>query len=777
MRGFAHSVRHAARILAGQPGFTVTVALALGLGIGANCALFSVVNSLMLRPLPYRDTAQLVEIELPQRRPPLEAFQTTQSFSGVAAFVAWGHTVQGPQGATNLYGFFVSPNVFSVLGVDAAIGRVFAPDEHQSVVMLGYDYWRRTSGDPGIVGQTLTISGQPHTIVGILPADFSLSVRDGNLFVPGSRPDTRVVARLNAGVSAAQAQAEVAGIIRGFDPQAPAATDRTRVTPLSDAFRNSEANTVLLLQATVAMVLLITCANVGNLLLVRATARRKEVAIRTAIGAGRARLFWQLMAESALLAVLGAAVGLVVATWSLDWLQAQLPANIGRRLRGADGLSIDATVLAFTVGLSVVATFLFGLAPALTSLRTDVIAVLREATGSTPRRHRLGQALLAGEVALALMLLIGAGLTLKSLVQLQRADLGFSPDHVLRAMFELQRSRYPTTEQRYAALTEIIERVERVPGVELVGAVGPQVFPFGGPAVRGAPFTIQGRAEETARAEVYVANTDYFRAVRIPLLKGRLFTDQDTIGSPPVALISEIVAARYWGQSDPLGSVIRLQSEDPDSPWVTVVGVVGNIRNPVGAGAQPTAYRPHAQSQATGTVLMIRTTGDPMGIVESVRREVRAADPQAPPVRVADLERSVRSYVSPQQFTTSIIGFFAAIGLLLAAVGVYGVTRHWVVARTFEIGVRMALGAQRADVLQLVLGNAARTAAIGIVLGIAGALALQRVIASQLFGVSATDPVIFAGVAAFMSAVVFMAALLPARLATRVNPLLALRRE
>ena len=778
MRGFFHSLRHAIRTLAAQPGFSVTVALALGLGIGANCALFSVINSLMLRPLPYRDTARLVEISLPQRRPPLEGFQAAQSFSGVAAFVPWGHSVQGPHGATDTYGFFVSPNLFSVLGVDAAIGRVFTSDDRDPVVVLGYDYWRRTSGDPRIVGQALTISGQPHTIVGVLPADFSLSVRDGNLFVPGgSRPDLRIVARLSAGVTAAQAQAEVAGIMRGYEAQMPTASERMRVTPLSEAFRNSDATVVLLFQATVAMVLLITCANVGNLLLVRAAARRKEMAIRTAIGAGRARLFWQLMAESALLAVAGAAVGLLFAGWSLDWLQAQLPANLGRRLRGADGLSIDATVLAFTVMVSVLATFIFGLAPALTSLRTDVNLALREGIGSTPRRHRFGQVLLAGEVALALMLLIGAGLTLKSLIELRRVDLGFSAERVLRARFELQRPRFATTEQRYAALTEIIERIERLPGVEMVGAVGPQVFPFGGPAVRGAPFAIQGRPQESARAEVYVANPDYFRTVRIPLLKGRLFTDQDTLGSVPVALISEVVATRYWGRADPLGSVIRLQSEDPDSPWVTVVGVVGNIRNPVGAGAQPTAYRPHAQSPGTSTVLMIRTTGDVTGIGEAVRREVLAVDPKGPDVRIADLDRSVRSYVSPQQFTTSIIGFFAAVGLLLAAVGVYGVTRNWVGARTFEIGVRMALGAQRGDVIRLVLGNAGKTAAVGLALGIAGALALQRVIASQLFGVSATDPVVFGVVAAFMSAVVFAAALVPARWATRVNPLLALRRE
>ena len=777
MHTFFHSLRHGARVLRSRPGFTALVVLALGLGIGANCALFAVVNSLLLRPLPYRNTSELVEIVLPPQRPPLEAFQAAQSFSGVAMFVPRGHNLQGPQGGTNTYGFFVSPNLFSVLGVDAAVGRIFSSDETQSVVMLGYDFWRRTSGDPRIVGQTLTISGQPHTIVGVLPAGFSLSVRDGNLFVPGSGADGRIVGRLKPGVSLAQAQAEVEGIMRGFPIQATPGTSTRRVVPIDQAFWSSDYNSVLLLQTTVAMVLLITCANVGNLLLVRAAARRKELAIRTAIGAGRARLFWQLMTENAMLASMGAALGLLLASWSLRWLQTQLPANLGRRLRGAEGLSIDATVLGFTVGLSVLTTLLVGLAPTITALRTDVISVLREATAATPRRNRFGQGLLAGEVALALMLLIGAGLTLKSLIGLQNAYLGFSPDRILRVAFELQRPTYTTTEQRFAAYTEIIKRIERLPGIEQVGAIAPQFFPFGGPAVRGALFSIQGRPVENARAEVYVANPDYFRAVRIPLLKGRLFTPQDTAGSAPVALISEIVAARYWGQSDPLGSVIRLQSEDPNSPWVTVVGVVGDVRNPVGRGAQPTAYRPYAQSQSAGPVLMIRTAGDPMSAVEAVRREIRAVDPQGSEVRVADLQGAVQSYTSPQQFTTSIIGFFAAVGLLLAAVGVYGVTRNWVGARTFEMGVRMALGAQRADVLHLVLGAAARTAALGIVLGVAGALALQRVIASQLFGVSATDPSVFILVAAFMGAVVFIAALLPARWATRVNPLLALRHE
>jgi putative ABC transport system permease protein len=678
---------------------------------------------------------------------------------------------------SNLYGFFVTPNLFSVLGVDAAVGRVFSPEEKEGVVVLGYDYWRRTSGDPHIVGQTLTISDRPHTVVGVLPPDFSLSVRDGNLFVPGTRPDARIVGRLAPNVSIAQAQAEVLGIMQTFESSYPGATERTRVVSIADAFRNNDATVVLLLQATVGMVLLITCANVGNLMLVRAAARRKELAIRMAIGASRGRLFGQLIAESALLAAAGAALGLVLANWSLGWIETQLPANLGRRLRGADGLSIDFTVLAFTAGLSVVATILFGLAPALSSLRTDVVSAMRDASSPAPRRQRTLQTLVAGEVALALMLLIGAGLTLKSLIGLRNANLGFSPDHVLRTTVFLDPPRFATGEQRFAAYGEMIERIERLPEVDSVGAVGPQLFPFGGPAVRGAVFTIQGRPQEQARAEVYSANPEYFRTIRLPLLKGRLFTDRDTAGSPPVALISGIVATRYWGERDPLGSVIRLQADDPNSPWATIVGVVGDVRNPVGAGPQPTAYRPHAQSRSTGVTLMIRTTSDPMRIVSAVRREIRTVVPDGPDARVADLQRAVRSYVSPQQFTTTVIAFFAGIGLLLAGVGVYGVTRHWVGARTFEIGVRMALGARRRDVLRLVLGAAARTALLGMLLGLGGAVALQRVIASQLFGVSPTDPAIFVLVAAAMSLVVFLAAFIPARWATRVNPLLALRHE
>lgn len=405
---------------------------------------------------------------------------------------------------------------------------------------------------------------------------------------------------------------------------------------------------VLLLQATASLVLLITCANIANLSLVRAAARRKEFAIRTALGAARSQLVGELLAESALLGAMGGALGLLLAGWSRNFLQANLPGNIGRSLRGAEALSIDYRVLAFTAGVSLLAVLLFGLMPAISSLRFDVMAALKDSTkGSTPHRQRMGQLLVVAEVALALMLLIGAGLTFKSLIGLQNANLGFSPDHVLRGAVDLPSSRYPRPDQRVAVFDEITRRCRALPGVETVGVLAPQFYPFGGPRVRGALFEMQGQKEAEARAEVYIVNPDYFRSVRIPLLKGRLFTEGDTASSAPVALISEIVGRRYFGQQDPIGRMIRLQAESEDSPWVMIVGVVGNVRNPVAPDVQPTAYRPFAQAPTSGAILTIRTAGDPLALVEAVRRELRAVDPAAPELRAAGLERAVWDYVSP----------------------------------------------------------------------------------------------------------------------------------
>ena len=761
------------RILRTQPGFTAIIVLALGLGIGANCALFTVVNSLLLRPLPYQNAHELVEITSPPRVFPLNELKAAASWSGVAAFMSRGFTVTGQDSIKNVYGFRVSANLFHVLGVRAAVGRIFQSGEtDQPVALLGYDYWRRTGGDPQIIGQALDIGGESRTIIGVLPADFTLQVRDGNIFIPYRLEEGRIVARLNAGILPAQAEAEVTAILDAINPPSRRPGNaRPQVTPLREAFRSSDGATVWLLQAAVALVLLITCANVGNLLLVRSSARRREFAIRTAIGAGRRQLFSQLMMENLLLAFMGGAVGLLFANWSLSFVGAQLPANIARRLQGAEALSMDLRVLAFAAGLSLLTLLLFGLAPAVDSLRFDLVNSLRDASkGGTPRRQRFGQTLVIAEVALALMLLISAGLMLKSLLGLQRQNLGFSPENVLQAFI------YAPTPGG-TSLAYIAERIQALPGVETMGVVGPQLYPFGGPRVLGSVFEIRGSSETDPRAETYYASPDYFRSVQIPLLKGRVFTAADTKDAAPVAIVSSIVAHRYWGDRDPIGQMIRLSPADPDAPWLTIVGVVGDVRNPVGLDVQPTAYRPIAQTDAGSVTLMIRTSLDSSLLAEAVRLELRRALPNAPEVRLNNLEIAVRNYISPQRFTTTVIGIFAILGLVLASVGVYGVMRYWVTVRIPEIGIRIALGAKRSDVVLLVLKRAATASAAGVAAGIIGAIALRKVIASQLYGVSPTDPEVVIAVSAFLGAIAITAALVPAISATRIDPISALRHE
>jgi predicted permease len=763
------------RALRSQPRFAGAVVAALGVGLGANAALFSVVSSLLLRPLPHRRPEELVDISMPGGRAALDALRQARSFVAVAGYGPRGFGIAGPDGVRNVYGHRVTANLFSVLGVEPVLGRAFRADEDtQPLVMLGYEYWRRTSGDPQLIGRTLVLDERPHTIVGVLPADYWLWTRDANLFVPGLPDDHRLVARLRRGVSPAAAAVELAAIVG----ELPRDAVRPAVTPLARAFRSSEAPSVLLLQASVALVLLILCANVGNLLLVRASARRRELAIRTALGGTPRQLLAQLVGESLILAALGAALGLLLGHWSLASLHALLPANIARALRGSEALSIDARVLAFTTCLSLLTVVVSGIVPARGALRFDVLEALRDSgRGAALGRQRLGSVLVAAEIALALTLSIAAGVLAKNLLRLQSASLGFSPEGVLRAAVELPASRYAAEQPRANAFARLLERVAALPGVQAAGAVAPQLFPFGGPRVRGARFEIQGRPDAEYRAEVYSATPAYFAAVRIPLLAGRLFTERDGAAAPPVALLSSVVARRYWGAADPLGRVIRLESQRRDSPWVTVVGVVGDVRNPAALDEQPTAYRPFAQRPYVGATLMIKTAGDALALGDAVRREVRALEPAAPETRIADLERHVRSYVSPQRFTTSLIGSFALVGLLLAALGIYAVTRAWVAARVPELGMRVALGAQRRDVLTLVLVSAGRAVLAGVVLGIAGALALQRVLAAQLHGVSPSDPAVMAGVCVLAVVLALVAALGPALRAAKIDVLAALRHE
>ncbi len=755
-------IRYSWRALASRPGLTALIVLALGLGMGINVSLFAVADCLFLRPLPYARPQELVAIEQARHELPLDELKGAESFSAVGAFTATNFPV-GPRGQSrNYYGFKVSANLFRLLGVQPAMGRLFADDdEGQPVVVLTYDYWRRTSGDPSIIGQTLTINGEKHTVAGVLPEDFVLQVRDANLCLPYRVTDGRLIARLKRGATAAQAQAEVEGLLR----EQP----KPRVRYLTEAFRSNAVPTFLLLQASVGLVLLITCANVGNLLLVASAARRKEFAIRAALGAGRLRIARRLLVESALLGLGGAAAGLILAAASLRFVESELPGNLSRALRTPGGLTIDARVLAFTGAAAMLAVLLFGLAPAFTAWRLDLLPALR---GAAANRPRAGRILVAVEMALALMLLIGSGLTLKSLAGLERRNLGFTPGHLLRAAVDFLPARYPQTQQRAAAFAEIHSRIQQLPGVESAGILAPQFFPFGGPLVRGAIFEIEGRPGEQPRAELYTASPDYLRAVHIPLLRGRWFTDADDSRSTPVAVLSDIIVRRYWRGEDPIGRRVRMEGV-----WLTVVGVTGDVRNPVGTDLQPTAYRPFAQHPYANAVLFIRTSGDPMAMAEPVRGILRAFDPTAPEVRTADVQVEVDRYITPQRFTASLLGFFAGLGLLLTALGVYGVMRYWVSARLRDIGIRVALGADRADVIGLVLRQASLAVLAGIAGGIGGAMALRQVIAAELYDVSPVDPAVIAGVSAALAGAALLAAFLPARRAAAIDPMQVLKQE
>lgn len=771
-------VRSAWRTLRSRPGLTAFITIILGLGIGANCSLFTVINSLLLRPLPFQQVDELIEIQRPPQVFALEELRRAQSLTGVAAFHPRGFTIAGADGLRNFFGFRVSANLFDVLGVKAALGRTFQTgDEISPVVILGYDYWRAISGDPGIIGQTLTIADEIRTVVGVLPSDFVLPVRDGKVFVPYRMTEGRTIARVRPGISMANAEGEVKAILKQAAQIAGTSTRtaRTGVEPLSRALRPN-AEMIVMLQVAVIFVLLITCTNAGNILLVRTNARRREFAIRTALGAERKTLLRQLMIENGIIAVLGGVLGLLFAHWSLAFVEKQLPGGLVRMMRGTDALSIDHRVLFFAIGISALTVLIFGAAPVLTAMKIDVISALR-ATESGGSRKRYMEVLAVIEIALAVILLMGAGVMGKSLLLLENRYLGFSTD-VLRTSVTLPPTQYATPERRLTALQTIVERLQSLPSVTHVGIVGPQLYPFAGPRIGGQEFLIRGRSDRDAPlAEVYVANPDYFRTLQIPLLRGRTFTAADNAAAPPVAIISSSVAKRYWPDSDPIGAVVRFNAADPTSPWTTVVGITGDVKNPVGLDFQAHAYRPLAQSNVGGTTIMIRSSGNPMDLAASVRREIGAFLPNIPEVSTVSLESAVQDYISPQRFSTSVLGTFAFIGLALSAAGVYGVMRQWVSGRVTEIGLRMALGALPRSVLQLVMRRCSVAILLGIVIGVVGTLSLQRAIASQVIGVNPADPIVLGIVVSVIGLTSLAAAFLPALWASRIDPIVALKYE
>ena len=812
-----NDLRFAVRMLAKAPGFTAVAVLTLALGIGANTAIFSVVNSTLLAPLPFKNSSQLVNLHahatffdfwnLGLSLPDINDIRSqSKSFSAVVPFQYATVDLIGRDVPRQLDAAKVPADFFSMLGLKPLYGRVFLPSETQPgagrEAILSGTLWRTQFGsDPRVVGTSITLDGKPYTVVGVMPElpkmTFSPAMVDiWTPFVPTHDQLTArgmhgipTVARLSPGVSERQAQAELDGIAARLAKAYPNADENWsfRADLLRrDMNRNSEGPLLVLLGA-VGFVLLIACANVGNLFLSRGWARRREMAIRSTLGATRGRLIRQLLVESLLLALGGGACGLLLAYWSVDALRALMKPI----LFSAATVSIDVRVLFFTLGVSILAGLLFGLAPAFLSSRHDLATAMKESgagaqTGASSSRHNpLRQILVVAEIALALVLVIGATLALRSFSHLLNVNLGFDTAHVLDMRLDFPETKFKNSDEMFAYLRSVVDHLRAAPGVESVSLVGNT--PLSGAHGEGS-FSIEG-APENPKAplttEVSSVGPAYFQTMGIPLLRGRDFSTLDSGKSAEVMIVSHAFAQKFFGGQDPVGKRIFMGDEDAkhNKIWEEVVGEVGDVhgRNPrVAAG--PMIYIPFYNSGFTvamvnGVDFLLRTRANPAALVSAAQNQIWALDKNQPIREAKTLQQRLDASVASPRSQAFLLGAFGALGLLLAVVGIYGVISYSVTQRTHEIGIRMALGAEPAQVMRLILSHGLKLTAIGVVIGIGASLALTRLMSSILFGVSATDPLTFAGVAILLGLVSHAACYVPARRAMRVDPMIALRYE
>jgi predicted permease len=805
-------LRYGLRSLLKRPGFTAVAVVTLAVGVGANTALFSVVNAVLLRPLAYRDADRLV-VALHGGNDPVSPADFAEwrgqkkVFEQMSAAEFWTPSLTGRDRPEQLWAVRASDNLFAMLGVEPALGRAFQPGDDQPgaapVVVLSRRLWlRRFGGDPAVVGQTLTLDGRAHTVVGVMPEGFEFPLfwaTKAEMWAPlplaeraGSRGRSlRVFARLKPGVTHAQAQGEMETIARRLaleHPETNAKLDAV-VTPLHQKVVGDVKPTLLVLLGAVGFVLLIVCANVANLLLARASARHREMALRLALGATRGRLVRQLLTENLLLAALGAGGGLLLAVWLVGLFVSGVPEDA---LPRQQAIGVDSAALAFTALLSLLTAAFFGLAPALSASRTDLNEALKEggrqSAGGGARGQKLRRLLIVAEVALAMILLAGAGLMLRSFLSLRSLDPGFDQTNLLTMTVSVAGTRHAPAPMRAAFFREAVERVRRLPGVEEASAINH--LPLAGDAW-GFSFNIEGSPEpapgEQPKATYRVASPDYFRTMRIPLVEGRAFDERDDEQSPGVVVVNESMARRYWPGVESVGRRIRLASSPADAPWLTVVGVVRDVKQQSWEEeAGPEMYLPYAQSPSylrnpaphySYLSLVVRTTADPVQSAAAVREAVWAIEPNAPVSGVATMDEVVSRQTWRPRLSTLLLLGFALAALILAAVGIYGVLSYSVAQRTHEIGVRMALGAQARDIRRMVVRQGMALAGLGIAAGLAGAFALTRLMSKLLYGVSAADPPTLAAVAILLGAVAFLACYLPARRATRVDPMEALRYE
>jgi putative ABC transport system permease protein len=793
------------RKLRKSPGFTLIAVLTLALGMGANSAIFSVVDAVLLRPLPMADSERLVRVYSVSRSDKgsssaldfRDMREKNRSFQELAAADGAELNLTGAgQEPERLQGAQVSAEFFQVLGVQPQLGRVFLSGEDQPgnsrVVVLGHSLWkRRYGGDPAVLGKSLDIAGQPYTVVGVMRPGFDFPSKaqlwipltwEGELLAPIRRGAhwLDVYGRLAPGVSLEQAGADLVALTKALEAQYPQTNTgfSARVLPLRDDLVGDVKPALLLLLGAVGLVLLISCANLSNLLLARAVGREGEISVRLALGATPGHIVRQLLVESLVLAVLGGVAGLLMASWSLDALVAFGPKDIPR----LDEVAVNGQVLAFSAGLSVLTALLFGLFPALQAARVELGHSLRDVgRSSTGVRHRARNVLVVSETALAVVLLVAAGLLLKSFVRLQQVDPGFRSDHVLTLGLALPESTYPQGgEVTEAFYDRLLERVRALPGVRAVAAT--HHLPLNG---RNTTTSIRDMSRpepapgQLQLAQVRVVTPGFFEVMRVPLERGRLLTAQDAVTGTRGVLISEEAARRYWPGEEPLGRTVELgMSFGNGMMGGEVVGIVGDVRHQgVAKEPFPEVYVPYGQARASDMSLIVRTEGEPLALAASVRAEVRALNKDLPVANVRALETIVGDAVAQPRFLMALVGIFALLALMLAALGLYGVVTFAISQRTRELGIRMALGADARSVVRLVLGQYLQLTALGVGVGLVLAFVASRLLTGLLYTVAAADPWAYVGVTVLLVGVALVASFLPAYRATRIDPAIALKHD
>ena len=796
-------IRYGIRSLARHPGFTVIALLTLALGIGANTAIFSVVNAVLIRPLPFADPEGIVWLwdtirpgaPAPTSLPEfLDWKEQNGSFEYMAAFQGGNMFLDAGDGTEDVPVGIVTPQMFSLFRVNPIIGRTFTDEEtlpgRFRVAVLGHSLWQtRFGSDPNVLGRTIQLSGRAYTIIGVMSAGFSFPER-AMLWRPLPIDPTaldrgphylRVVGRLKAGVTRDQAQAEMSTLAARLSQQYPEKTagHGVKLDSLTDVLVGDIGLSLFILLGAVGFVLLIACANVANLMLARIGGRQREIAVRTALGASRLRIVRQLLTESLMIAVAGGGAGLLLAIWAVSWLVSLGPETIPR----VHEISVDARVAGFTLLVSAATGVLFGLAPALQISKPGLTDALKESGRTTAglRKNRLRSALVVSEVSLSLVLLVGAGLLIRSFAKLNQIDPGFNADRVLTLGVSLLPNKYPTDEQVATFYSQILERSATLPGVISAAAISD--LPFSGSNTSDY-FTIEGRPpiakESEPLTEYRVVTPRYFQSMGIPLLAGRDFSETDTKQSPNVVVINDEFVRRHFGLENPLGHRLKLQGQERDP--LLIVGVVGNVRH-FGLDDQPTAdaYVPFLQDPLSlnyrSMTIVARTKSDPGAVAGSLRAELTSMDKSLPVYAVKPMTEYVGDSLARRRFNMVLLSAFGGVALVLAAVGIYGVISYSVIQRTHEMGIRMAIGAQRSDVLKLVVRQAMILALAGVVIGLLASWALTRLIKSLLFNVSVTDPLTFAVIAVLMILIALLACLIPARRATKVDPLVALRYE